>query len=230
MGTLVPIRPRPRPTRAAVAAGSALPLPVLALAFALAQLLFVAPGLNLSWDESVYASQVTPHIPSAYFSAPRARGVPVLLAPLTLLTSSTLALRLYLAALSATGLFLALRVWRRLLPMSVLTLAGLLFSGLWVTQLYGLQAMPNLWFALCALGAVGCFLRAAEGMGDRRALVGLCLALAAAALLRPSDAAWLTLPMAAASLFVRRWRRPALLAVLVAGLALGGAEWIVEAY
>ncbi|MFF8309546.1 hypothetical protein [Streptomyces lydicus] len=35
--------------------------------------------------------------------------------------------------------------------------------------------------------------------------------------------------MAAAGLFVRRWRRPALLAVIVAGLALGGAQWIVEA-
>lgn len=128
MSLVAPIRPRPRPTRAGVAAGSMLPLAALAVAFALAQLLFVALGLNLSWDESVYASQVTPHIPSAYFSAPRARGVPVLLAPLTLITSSTLALRHYLAALSATGLFLVLRVWRRLLPMPVLALAGLLFS------------------------------------------------------------------------------------------------------
>ncbi|MFE4955375.1 hypothetical protein ACFRCW_14965 [Streptomyces sp. NPDC056653] len=224
------IRPRPRPTRAGVAAGNLLPLAGLALAFALTQLLFVIPGLNLSWDESVYASQVTPHIPSAYFSAPRARGVPILLAPLTLLTSSTLALRLYLATLSATGLFFALRVWRRLLPLPVVTLAGLLFSGLWITQLYGPQAMPNLWVALCALTAVGCFLRAAGDRGDRRALVGLCLALAAAALLRPSDAVWLSLPMATAGLVVRRWRRPGLLAVLVAGLTLGGAPWIVEAY
>jgi hypothetical protein len=156
--------------------------------------------------------------------------VPVLLAPLTLLTSSTLALRIYLAALSATGLFLALRVWQRLLPTPVPALAGVLFSGLWVTQLYGPQAMPNLWIALSGLTAVGCFLRAAADRGDRRALLGLCLALAAAGLLRPSDAVWLSLPMAAASLLVRRWRRPMLLTVLLAGLALGGAQWIVEAY
>ncbi|MFE5027333.1 hypothetical protein ACFRAO_29365 [Streptomyces sp. NPDC056656] len=230
MSPVVLTPPRPRPTRAGVAASSLLPLAALAVAFAVVQLLFVVPGLNLSWDESVYASQVTQHIPAAYFSAPRARGVPVLLAPLTLLTSSTLALRLYLATLSATGLFLALRVWRRLLPMPVLALAGLLFAGLWVTQLYGPQAMPNLWVALCALAAVGCFLRAARDRGDRRAVVGLCLALAAAALLRPSDAVWLSLPLSAAVLVVRRWRRPGLLAVLVAGLALGGAPWIVEAY
>jgi len=58
----------------------------------------------------------------------------------------------------------------------------------------------------------------------------LGLALAAAALFRPGDAVWLALPMAAATLGVPRWRRPALFAVLVAGLALGGAQWIVEAY
>jgi len=146
VASAVPVR-RPRPTRAGAATGSLLPLAAVAVAFALVQLLFVVPGLHLSWDESVYASQVTPHIPAAYFSAPRARGVPVLLAPLTLLTSSTLALRIYLAALSATGLFFALRAWRRLLPMSVPALAGVLFSGLWVSQLYGPQAMPNLWIA-----------------------------------------------------------------------------------
>ncbi|WP_229703683.1 hypothetical protein [Streptomyces albiflavescens] len=227
---MAPVRPRPRPTRAGGAVRSSLPLAAVGIAFTLAQLLFVAPGLHLSWDESVYASQVAPHIPSAYFSAPRARGVPVLVAPLTLLTSSTLALRVYLAVLSGAGLFLALRTWRRLRPTPVLALAGLFFAGLWVTQLYGPQAMPNLWVALSGLAAVGCFLRATRDPADRRALVGLGLALAAAALFRPSDAVWLSLPLAAAGLVVRHWRRPALLAVLAAGLALGGAQWIVEAY
>ncbi|MFD0066950.1 hypothetical protein [Streptomyces sp. NPDC056690] len=107
----MPIRPRPRPTREQIAAGSAWPPAAVALAFTLSQLLFVAAGLPLAWDESVYASQVAPHVPSAYFSAPRARGVPVLIAPLTLPTSSTLALRVYLAVLSGTGLFVALSVW-----------------------------------------------------------------------------------------------------------------------
>jgi hypothetical protein len=36
--------------------------------------------------------------------------------------------------------------------------------------------------------------------------------------------------MAAAVLCARRWRRPALLTALVAGLARGGAQWVVEAY
>ncbi|MEV8204258.1 hypothetical protein AB0P40_02250 [Streptomyces sp. NPDC079189] len=224
------VRPRPRPTRAGAAADRSLPLAAVAVAFALAQLLFVAPGLHLGWDETVYVSQVSPHIPAAYFSAPRARGVPVLIAPLTLLTSSTLALRVYLAVLSGAGLFLALWMWRRLRPTPVLALAGVLFAGLWATQLYGPQAMPNLWVALSALAAVGCFLRAAADPADRRALVGLGLAVAAATLFRPADAVWLSLPMAAAGLCVRRWRRQALFAVLAAGLVVGGAQWIVEAY
>ncbi|MFE2990562.1 hypothetical protein [Streptomyces sp. NPDC059262] len=154
----------------------------------------------------------------------------MLIAPLTALTSSTFALRVYLAVLSGAGLYLALWVWRRLRPMPVLALAGVLFAGLWVTQLYGPQAMPNFWVALSGLVAVGCFLRAAADPSDLGALVGLGPALAAAALLRPSDAVWLSLPMAAAALVVPRWRRMTLVTVLVAGLALGGAQWIVEAY
>ncbi|MCX5321042.1 hypothetical protein [Streptomyces sp. NBC_00120] len=114
--------------------------------------------------------------------------------------------------------------------MPVLALTGTLFVALWVTQLHGPQAIPNHWTALSALSAVGCFVRAAGNRSNRRALIGLCLALAAAALFRPTDALWLSLPMAAAGLCARRWRRPALLTALFAGLALGGAQWVVEAY
>ncbi|MGW6480568.1 hypothetical protein ACWGDS_22200 [Streptomyces sp. NPDC055059] len=114
--------------------------------------------------------------------------------------------------------------------MPVLALTGTLFVALWVTQLHGPQAIPNHWTALSALSAVGCFVRAAGNRSNRRALIGLCLALAAAALFRPTDALWLSQPMAAAVLCARRWRRPALLTALVAGLARGGAQWVVEAY
>lgn len=211
-------------------ADSPLWLTAVAGAFTVAQLAFVAPGFHLGWDETVYVSQVSPHIPSAFFSAPRARGISVLAAPLALMTMSTLALRAYLAVLSGGALFLALWAWRRLRPVPTLAVAGVLFAGLWVTQLYGPQAMPNLWVALGGLAAVGCFLRSVRDRDDRGALVGLGCALAAVALFRPTDAVWLTLPMAAAALLVARWRRPALLAVIVLGLALGGAPWIIEAY
>ncbi|MEU9125292.1 hypothetical protein AB0C96_36595 [Streptomyces sp. NPDC048506] len=211
---------------------------VIALAFTLSQLVFVPPHMGLGWDETVYISQVSPHIPAAYFSAPRARGTSLLVAPVTAVTSSTTALRVYLAVLSGAGLFTALRVWRRLRPAGVLALAGLLFAGLWVTQLYGSQAMPNLWVALVGLAAVGGFLRAASDPGDRAALIILGAGLAVVALLRPPDAVWLAVPLAAAAVVMRGrvggrvggWPGLVLLAVIAAGLAVGGAEWIVESY
>lgn len=209
------------------------PLPWLlavAGAFTLVQLALAVPGVGLGWDETVYVSQVGPQAPAAFFSAPRARGITFLVAPVAAWTTSTEALRVYLALLSGCGLFVALWVWRRLLPVPVLAVAGALFASLWVTVFYGPQAMPNLWVALGALAAVGCFLRAARDPGDRRALIGLGAGTALAALMRPTDAVWLALPLTVAALSVRNTRRTLLLAVLVGSAVLGCAEWVVEAY
>lgn len=51
-------------------------------AFTLAQLVLVRPDLGLGWDETVYVSQVSGHVPAAYFSAPRSRGISLLVAPI----------------------------------------------------------------------------------------------------------------------------------------------------
>ncbi|MDO0924294.1 hypothetical protein QQY24_02285 [Streptomyces sp. TG1A-8] len=216
------------------------PLAALAAAFTLAQLLLVRPGMGLGWDETVYVSQVSGHAPAAYFSAPRARGVTLLVAPVASWSSSTVLLRVHLAVLSGLALFLALRAWRGLFPVRVLTLAGALFASLWVTLFYGPQAMPNYWVAVGALAAVACFLRAradsgrppgvsgARGPGrDRAAWWGLAVSGALMAWMRPMDAVWVTLPLLALGL-PRRHRRTLL--VLLAGLAAGAAEWVVEAY
>ncbi|MFG3497620.1 hypothetical protein [Streptomyces sp. NPDC047928] len=205
-------------------------LGAVAVAFVSAQLALVAPGLGLGWDETVYVSQVGRQGPAAFFSAPRARGVSFLAAPVAALTPSVPALRLWLAVLSGLGLFLALRVWRPLLPAPVLAVAGGLFASLWITLYYGPQAMPNLWAAYGALAAVGFFLRAARDPGDSRSLAGLAAAVAWVALMRPPDAVPLVLLSAAGSLAVRAWRRPVLWGVLAAGLLVGGAEWVIEAY
>lgn len=202
----------------------------VAAAFTIAQLIVVPPGMGLGWDEAIYVSQFSSHAPATAFSAPRARGVSFLVMPVAALTSSTIALRVYLAVVSGLALFLVLRVWRHMRPPAVLALAGLLFCGLWITLFYGPQAMPNLWVALAGLGALGCFLRAATDSADRKALWGLAACAAVMALMRPTDAVWLALPLLAAPLLVRRWRRPALLAALVLGLAAGAADWVVEAY
>ncbi|MFF4034974.1 hypothetical protein ACFYZ2_35440 [Streptomyces sviceus] len=200
------------------------PSAAVAAAFTLAQLVLVRPGMGLGWDETVYVSQVGAQAPAAFFSAPRARGVSLLVAPIASWSTSTELLRVYLAVLSGLGLYLALRAWRGLFPARVLAAGGALFASLWVTLFYGPQAMPNYWVAVGGLAAAGCFLRA---RAHPRALWGVMAGTALMAWMRPTDAVWVTLPLLAAAA-VRRRPRPAL--ALVAGLVAGGAQWVIEAY
>ncbi|MFJ4523473.1 hypothetical protein ACIP4Y_21360 [Streptomyces sp. NPDC088810] len=203
---------------------AAWPPAAVAAAFALAQLLLVRPGMGLGWDETVYVSQVSGHAPASFFSAPRARGISLLVAPVAAWSSSTPLLRVYLALLSGLALYLALHAWRGLFPARVLALGGALFASLWVTLFYGPQAMPNYWVAVGALAAAGCFLRARTQPG---ALWGLAGSAALMAWMRPVDAVWATLPLLVLGL--ARHRRRALPALLT-GLAAGAAEWVIEAY
>jgi len=205
------------------------------VAYAVAQLVFVSLRMGLSWDESVYVSQVSGHAPAAYFDPARARGVPLIVAPVALLTSSVTALRVYLAVLSGLGLTLALWTWRGLRQAWVLGLAGVTFGGLWVAQYYGPQAMPDIWSALGGLAAVGCFCRWAFGGSGTRALAGLGVSVAFVTLVRPGDAVYLCLPL----LVVAAWgalmagefaRYGAAAGVIVGGLVAGGAEWVIEAF
>ncbi|HET7013963.1 MAG TPA: hypothetical protein VFI65_08635 [Streptosporangiaceae bacterium] len=214
-------------------------LVAVAAAFTGAQLIFVRLH-GLSWDEVVYVSQVSGHVPAAPFDPARSRGVPLLVAPVALVTSSVTVLRVYLALASGAALFWALFAWRRLRPTWLLALAGVAFGSLWVAQYYGPQAMPDEWLAFAALAATGLFLRAV-GVGDdaekptgikatRWRLVGLGALIAAAALIRPGDAVFLVFALLAAALVVRPWRRWPVLAAIVIGMAAGSAEWIAEAY
>jgi hypothetical protein len=229
-----PRAPRRRP--APPGPGSLLWPGLVAAAFTLAQLAFVTPRMGLSWDETVYVSQVSGHAPAALFDPARARGVPLLVAPVAAVTASVTALRCYLAVASGLALFVALLAWRGLRPAWLLALAGLTFAGLWTAQYYGPQAMPDLWVGLSALAAAGCFLHAARRLdtGPRRSargpLAGLAAALASAALFRPGDAIFLAAPLLLAVLVVRAWRRWPLAAAVAAGLVAGSAEWVAEAY
>ncbi|MDX2827459.1 hypothetical protein PV416_41980 [Streptomyces ipomoeae] len=206
------------------------PFIAVAGAFTLAQLVLVPPGLGLGWDEAVYVSQVSPHAPAAFFSAPRAWGVPLLVAPVASWSSSTVLLRVYLAVLSGMGLCVALWVWRGLFPVRVLVLAGGLFGTLWMTLFYGPQAMPNHWVAVGALICVGCFLRARADTGDRAALWGAAAGTALMAWIRPTDTVWVTLPLFVLLVGVRRWWRPRLLPAMAAGGGTGAGAWVVESY
>ncbi|CAM5746111.1 hypothetical protein [Streptomyces afghaniensis 772] [Streptomyces afghaniensis] len=203
------------------------PLAAVAAVFTVAQLVLVRPVLGLGWDEIVYVSQVTSHTPAAFFSAPRSRGVSLLVAPIASWSSSTPLLRVYLALLSGLALYLALRAWRGLFPTRVLAAGGALFASLWVTLFYGPQAMPNYWVAIGALITVGCFLRARAQPSARAALWGIAAGAALMAWMRPTDAVWVTVPLLVLTLVRRHWR---LLLALAAGLAAGAVEWVIEAY
>jgi hypothetical protein len=162
-------------------------LALVAGLFTCAQLVLVVPRLGLSWDETVYVSQLSVHAPAAFFDPARARGVPLLVAPVTLLTGSIVALRIYLSIASGIGLFLALLTWRGLRPAWILALAAAAYGTLWVAMYYGPQAMPDEWVAFSALAAVGFFLRA-TGAGGWFPLGGAAPAVSANRA-RPADAA-----------------------------------------
>ncbi|CAM5596450.1 hypothetical protein [Streptomyces aurantiogriseus] len=202
-------------------------LAAVAVAFTVAQLVLVRPSLGLGWDETVYVSQSSAQAPPAFFSAPRARGVALLVAPVTSWSTSTELLRVYLAVLSGLGLYLALRVWRGYFPARVLAAAGALFASLWVTLFYGPAAMPNYWVALGALACVGCCLRAAADHRDRAALGGVAVGAALMAWMRPTDAVWISLPLL---VWMAAGRRMRLALVLLAGLATGIGQWVIEAH
>src|SRR5579863_6168169 len=199
-------------------------LVAVAAAFTGVQLIFVRLH-GLSWDEVVYVSQVSRHAPAAPFDPARSRGIPLLVAPIALITSSVTVLRIYLAAASGAALLGALLAWRRLRPASLLALAGVAFGSLWVAQYYGPQAMPDEWLAFAALAATGLFLRTVtvDETEEPRArlirLAGLAALIAAAALIRPGDALFLVIVLLAAALAVRPWRQWPVIAAIVIGMA-----------
>lgn len=217
-----PVRPGPSRWGAAW-------LIAVAAAFTAAEFAFTVGRRSLSWDEIVYITQVSGHAHAAPFTAPRSRGISLLVAPLTLVSSSTYALRAYLAVLAGLALLGGLWLWRRVLPDRVLVIAGLLLGGLWIVQYYGPQAMPDLWVALSSLAALAFFVRATR-YHRWPDLAGLAGCIAIAALMRLNDAVFLALPLVVAAVAIRPWRRWQPVAAVVGGLAAGSLEWVIEAY
>ena len=181
-------------------------------------------------DESVYLSQINAHVPAGVFSAPRARGTTLVAAPITLLTNSVVAVRVWLAVLSAVCLFLAYRPWLRLRPGAGVPTAALLFSSIWSVVYYSFEAMPNEWVAFAVLAATGYTLQFMRD-GRYRRLIWVGLALAVTALFRPSDAGFAALGLGVACVLVDApvRRRVWAVAVVAVGTAVGTAEWVIEA-
>ncbi|WP_062437025.1 hypothetical protein [Herbidospora daliensis] len=204
--------------RREVTASPAVLLAGVAALYFTAQLLVPTLGMGIGWDEAVYASQYAAHAPPAVYSAPRAQGVPLLVAPIVAITDEVVVLRIWLTLVSSVALFGAFAVWLRVRNHWVVPLAALLLAGCWLSLFYGNQAMPNLYVALGAVAATGFLLTGSPlGLGASMVLVSL---------MRPTDALVLAAPLVAYALWQRRFRETAALA---AGLAVGWGQWAVEA-
>ena len=188
-------------------------------------------AVPLGWDESVYASQFNLHRPALEFSAPRARGISLVAAPLQLVTGSPEALRTYLALLTSLALFAAYAVWLRLRADGSVPLAALLYALPWTALMYGSEAMPNVYVALAAVAATGWFAVGALAERPRPALVAAGVAVGLITLVRPGDAAPVVGALAVAALVVPAWRsrRRAVLLALAAGAVAGALPWLIEA-
>ena len=202
----------------------------VALVFGVVQVLLVA-DVPLGWDESIYASQTDPRRPALVFSAPRARGMSWVAAPLQAVTGSPIALRVYLAVLASLALYAAYAVWLRLRPDGSVPLAAAAFWTLWLTVFYGPSMMPNVGVALAGVFATGTLLCAARESGPRWLPWAGGAAVAAATLVRPGDVVPLVGALGVAVLGVRAWRARAvaLMTPPVVGAAVGALPWLVEA-
>jgi hypothetical protein len=202
-----------------------------AAAFTLALFLFDSLRIPLFWDESVYASQISQHVPMPW-GAERARGLPLLVAPVTQLTSSVIALRVYLVVMAGIGLFLAMLAWRGRRPDWVVALAGVIFGGLWVAQQQASLLLPSYWSAIGSLAGVGLFVRAMErGRSSPLGIALLAATVTFTALIRPADAIVIFGVLLVIAITTRPWRHAiSLAAAVVAGLAVGIGEWVAESY
>lgn len=207
-------------------------LAVVCVLHSLSSLLLVGLHHPFGFDETVYLSQINGDTPASAFSAPRARGLTFVVAPITVWTSNVAAVRLWLAAVTGAGMFAAFRPWIRLTRGYAVPLAALMFSSVWTTIYYGYEAMPNIYVALLAVAAVGAVFRHRR---DRQArwivTAGLCLA--GLALIRPSDGVCVLVVLAGAVAVTAGFNRRSrawLITAVVAGFAAGAVEWVVEAY
>ncbi len=203
----------------------------IALASFLTQLVVGSLSRAPSWDEAIYLSQVTRGAPALPFVASRARGITLLVAPVTAVGAPAWTVRLFLALASSLLLVMVFRLWVPVVGWGAVAGAGL-FAACWPALFYGSEVMPNLWAALLVVGVVGCFARsvAHDRVTPRRAELAATMALMALmaplALMRPPDAVVLGIALTIGGLVVRSGMR--VLAAVWIGVAAGGLPWLIE--
>jgi hypothetical protein len=205
---------------------------------ALVSILFLAAELTpallrmpLGTDEITYIARTSVRVNGVSLPPVHGQGVALLAAPVTLLTQSLTAIRVWMSVLSAIGLFFSVLCWRRLRPAWVLAIAALIFGGLAISQNSGVQVYPDWWGALGVLALTGLILQAVSGaMRDRVTLPLIAFASLIIVLMRPQNIIFLMGPALGAVVFVRSWRKPKVLLAMGAGIALGCLEWVIGAY
>jgi hypothetical protein len=206
-------------------------LAIVSVAFLAAEL---TPGLlrmPLGADEITYIARTSIRPSPLGLPPVHGQGAGLLAAPVTLLTTSLLALRIWMSLLSAAGLFLALLCWRGLRPVWQLALAGLVLASLAITQNSGVQVYPDWWGALGLLALTALFLHAVNGtMRNRVVLPLIALASLVIVVMRPQNIVFLMGPVIIGSLALRRWRKPKVIAAMAVGAAFGLLEWVIGAY
>jgi hypothetical protein len=195
------------------------------VAYVVAQAALISLSRPPGWDETVYLSQVMPGVDALEFLAWRARGITLLVAPVTWLGGSVRDVRLFLMVASALTMVATFRLWIPLIGLAAPAAAALL-SFSWLGLLGGTEVMPNLWAALLGLATAGLVARRLEGGSTRHAVLASTV-LAAMALVRPTEA---TVLAGAIGLYVVVFRRTQwrLLFGLGLGLVLGWLPWFIE--
>ncbi len=202
---------------------------VWAVAFGsfLAQLVLTAPSRAWSWDEAIYLSQVTRGAEALPFVASRARGITLLIAPLSWAGVPGWTIRILLAMASSVLMALVFRVWVPRVGVAA-PIGAFLFAMSWPVLFYGSEVMPNLWAALLGVGVVGYLARAIDDEDHATgAGIGVLVCAGSMALLRPPDALVLGLALSLAVLVLNRqaWRS---LTYLGVGVAIGWVPWMIE--
>jgi hypothetical protein len=220
-----------RPGRRPLGAESPVWLVVVAVAFLAAELTPALLRLPLGADEITYIARTSVRASGVMLPPVHGQGAGLLAAPVTLLTDSLTAIRVWMSVLSAVGLFLGLLSWRGLRPMWVLALAGLILASLAITQDSGVQVYPDWWGALGVLALTGLFLQAVSGrLRPRLVLPLIAVASLIIVLMRPQNIVFMMGPAILAAVVVPRWRDRRVLAAMAVGAALGCLEWVIGAF
>lgn len=219
------------PRRGPLGQDSILWLVLVAIVFLAAELTPPLLRMPLGADEITYIARTSIRVNGVSLPPVHGQGVGLLAAPVTLVTESLTAIRIWMSVLSALGLFLAMLCWRRLRPGWVLALAALIFGGLAISQNSGVQIYPDWWGALGVLALTGLVLHAVNGtLRDRVTLPLIAFASLIIVLMRPQNIVFIMGPALLAVLIVRSWRKPKVMVAMAVGIALGCLEWVIGAF